>query len=76
MGFNEKTRETICDFCGATKQGISFVIGASKEPEWCMIYGTGKMACPDCYEAASKQGEKAVDNHIKAHNARCEAARG
>ena len=53
-----------CNFCGKVKQDGSFVIGASLEPDWCMIYGTGKMACPECYPEAMKQGEKVVDEFI------------
>ena len=59
-----------CAYCGKEKNEITFVIGASKTPDWCMIYGTGKMACPECYEKGSKEGQKAVDNHIKQFNAR------
>ena len=37
-----------CAYCGATKEEISFMIGASLEPEWTMHEGTGKVSCPDC----------------------------
>ena len=57
-----------CAYCGKTKEEVSFFIGATKKPDWCMIYGTGKMACPDCYEKASKEGEEKVNNHIENYN--------
>jgi len=60
----------ICAFCGATKTEVSFIIGASTKPDWCMIFGTGKMACPACYEKAMAEGKAAVDDHIRAHNDR------
>ncbi len=60
-------RKTICEYCGAEKEGLSFVIGASKEPNWCMVEGTGKMACPVCYVTVGrKEGVEAVDRHVKA----------
>lgn len=65
-----KGNTLICDYCGVAKEGISFMIGASRKPDWTMIYGTGKMACPDCYVIASKEGNIAIDNHIKAVNAK------
>ena len=58
----------VCAFCGATKNEVSFVIGASSKPDWCMIYGTGKMACPTCYEKASKEGSDKVDQYVKDYN--------
>ena len=64
----------VCAFCGATKDEVVFIIGASKKPDWCMIYGTGKMACPDCYEKASKEGQERVEKHIADYNAACEKA--
>ena len=57
----QRERKTICEFCGAEKEGLSFVIGASSSPDWCMIEGTGKMACPACYEAAMKEGREVID---------------
>jgi len=58
----------ICKFCGDTKQDDTFVIGASNKPEWCMIEGTGKMACPDCYEQAMNEGQKAIHKHVNIIN--------
>ena len=52
-----------CNYCGKEKQEVVFCIGASLGPEWCMIEGTGKMTCPDCYETASAEGQKAINNH-------------
>jgi hypothetical protein len=54
----------VCAFCGKEKKEIVFVIGASRKPDWCMVEGTGKMTCPDCYEKASKEGSEAIDRHI------------
>jgi hypothetical protein len=65
----------VCAFCGAVKETVSFVIGASSKPDWCMIYGTGKMSCPDCYPKASKEGADAVDAHIKSHNERAKGGK-
>ena len=56
---------TICEYCGKEKEGLSFVIGASNRPDWCMIIFTGKMCCPDCYEKASKEGKEAIKRHYK-----------
>ena len=58
----------VCAYCGATKKEIIFVIGASSKPDWCMIEGTGKMACPDCYEKAMEEGRNRIDQHIKEYN--------
>ena len=66
----------VCAFCGATKNEVSFVIGAQSrehadsKQNWCMIYGTGKMACPTCYEKASAEGVAAVDRHVAGYNGR------
>lgn len=62
INHSRMTREnvTICDFCGAEKQGLSFFIGASNTPDWTMGAGTGKMCCPDCHQAAAKEGAEAV----------------
>ncbi len=57
-------RKTICEYCGAEKEGFSFVIGTSKGPNWCMVEGTGKVACPVCYVTVGrKEGIEAVDRH-------------
>ena len=55
--------QTICGYCGKTKDGISFVIGASNRPDWVMIEGTGAMCCPDCWTVARKDGIEAVRKH-------------
>lgn len=49
----------ICEYCGKVKDEITFTIGACSKPgtDWCMIYGTGKMACPDCYERGTAEAE-------------------
>jgi hypothetical protein len=59
-----------CEFCGKRKDDCSFFIGATKTPDWCMVEGTGKMACPDCYPKASAEGQAAIERHIKAFNAK------
>ena len=56
--------QTICEYCGKTKEGISFVIGASREPDWMMVEGPGKMCCSDCWSMAREEGRKAVENHV------------
>ena len=55
---------TTCAYCGKTKEGLSFVIGASREPSWMMVEGTGKLTCPNCWEKARAEGKAAVDRHI------------
>lgn len=56
----------ICAFCGDVKKEVSFVIGAcSKKPDWCMIYGTGKMACPKCYDKGQAEAVALADAHVK-----------
>ena len=61
----------ICAYCGQTKDTVSFVIGASREPDWCMIYGTGKMTCPNCYEKGQVEARYRLDKHVEAHNSAC-----
>lgn len=56
---------TICEYCGKEKQGISFVIGASRTADWVMIEGTGLMCCPDCWDKARQDGIDAVNRHIE-----------
>ena len=60
----------ICEYCGKEKEELSFFIGASKEPDWTMIEGTGKITCPDCYNVGVKEGSGRIENHIKSFNAR------
>ena len=55
--------KAICEYCGKTKNELSFVIGASNKPDWTMIQGTGKMTCPDCYERAMTEGQEAIEKH-------------
>ena len=61
-------RCTICEYCGAKKEGLSFCIGASNKAEWTMIYGTGKMTCPACYDKAQAEATALIDAHVKAHS--------
>jgi len=62
----------ICEFCGKTKDEVTFTIGAcSKDkPNWCMVEGTGKMACPACYKKASDEGQDIIEKHIQNFNKR------
>ena len=60
VGKEQVTEAIECAYCGAKKEEDVFVIGASNEPEWTMVEGTGKMACPDCYEKASAEGQAAI----------------
>lgn len=52
--------KTVCEYCGREKAGLSFYIGASLEPDWTMVEGTGKMTCPDCYNKAMAEGQEAI----------------
>mgnify|MGYP001591403371 CR=1 FL=1 len=54
---------TACDYCGASKNGLSFAIGAAKRPDWTMVEGTGKMTCPDCFDKATQEGQDAIKRH-------------
>lgn len=54
-----------CDYCGKEKAEISFFIGASLQPDWTVIEGTGKVTCPDCWNIAKEDGKKAIENHIQ-----------
>ena len=56
-----RERKMICEYCGAEKEGLSFFIGASVRPEWVMVEGTGKIACPNCHSKATAEGRAAVD---------------
>lgn len=57
-----------CEYCGAEKIDGGFFIGASNQPDWTMVEGTGKMTCPDCYEEAMKEGQEAINKHIQHFN--------
>lgn len=58
----------VCAFCGKEKTEVTFTIGASTKPDWCMVYGTGKMTCPDCYDEAQRQADDLADKMIMEHN--------
>ena len=52
-----------CAYCGKVKAEFSLFIGAkSKEPDWCMHEGTGKVSCPDCYSQAQYEAAQ-VSSH-------------
>jgi len=57
-----------CEYCGKVKAEDTFFIGATNIPDWCMIEGTGKIACPDCYEVASAEGQSRIRGHVRAIN--------
>lgn len=59
-----------CEYCQAVKQEISFCIGASREPDWVMHEGTGKVSCPACWHVARQEGIDAIDKHIQSVNKR------
>ncbi len=50
----------VCAYCGKVKEEVSFYIGASKDPDWVMVEGTGKIACPGCWERASLEGQEVI----------------
>ena len=60
-----------CARCGIQKAdgAVSFVIGAKSSSgklanEWCMVYGTGKMACPSCYQILSDEAEQIANRRF------------
>jgi hypothetical protein len=64
-----------CAFCGKKQERVQFVIGAKgpnhqDDDMFCMVEGTGKMACGDCYPKASKEGAEVIDRYIERHNKR------
>ena len=60
----------VCEYCGKEKEEISFCIGASLEPDWTMVEGTGKITCPTCYEKAVQEGQDAIKKAVSAYNTR------
>lgn len=54
------TNQVICAYCAKEKEDNTFVIGASIEPDWVMVEGTGKMTCPNCYNVAVEEGQQAI----------------
>ena len=60
-----------CAYCGVTKEEISFMIGASLEPEWTMHEGTGKVSCPDCNDKGYEEA-----NVVMRHCDRCRSILG
>jgi hypothetical protein len=52
-----------CERCGKAQEGnLTFMIGASKEPSWCLCEGTGRFVCPDCYEAERADCKRIIDS--------------
>ena len=62
------TEKLTCEYCGKVKEEFSFIIGASLNPDWCMIEGTGKITCPDCYSIASEEGNASINNYTNNFN--------
>ena len=58
----QEENKTICEYCGAEKEGLSFFIGASREPDWVMIEGTGKICCPNCHAEATAKGQFVINS--------------
>ena len=56
--------EVKCNWCKKVKSDNSFIIGASSEPDWVLVYGTGKMTCPDCHAIALKDADKAFNKFM------------
>ena len=63
MGVDQRHNRLTCDYCGAVREGIHFAVGASAEPEWTMLEGTGHMTCPNCYPRAVAEGRAALREH-------------
>jgi len=55
--------EIKCAYCGKVREDgkVMFIIGASKEPDWVMVEGTGKMTCPICHPVAVKEARDVID---------------
>lgn len=70
----ETPEQLTCAYCGAVKHEITFTIGAcSKDkPDWCMVYGTGKIACPACYAKGQAEADTKINKHIAETNAAAE----
>ena len=58
IDYMQKKQVTRCSYCGKEKEGLSFIIGASDKPDWCMVEGTAKMCCPNCYEKAQAEAKR------------------
>jgi hypothetical protein len=57
--------EIKCAYCGRVREKQMFVIGASKDVDWVMHEGTGKMSCDDpvCWELGREEGRLAIERH-------------
>ena len=49
-----------CDYCGAKKDSVSFVIGYSVEADWTMWIGTGLISCPECDQEGRRDSHRAT----------------
>lgn len=54
----QEQKQAICEYCGAVKEDLSFVIGASIKADWTLNIGTGKMSCPKPECIAKAEAEK------------------
>ncbi len=60
----------VCDYCQCVQEQVMFCIGASRQADWVMHEGTGKISCPGCWEIGSEEGRKAIENHVNNINKR------
>ena len=51
----------VCTYCGQEKEEISFMIGVSLKPEWCIHEETGKVSCPNCHPKAVAEALAVID---------------
>ena len=53
----------VCDYCGAEKSEVSFMIGASLDAtDWVLWEGTGKYSCPDCYDRGKAESKSVIQS--------------
>ncbi len=64
----QRRNVTICEWCGVEKQGLGFFIGATLQPDWCLVEGTGKMACPQCYPKARAEAQELFAKMMEGQN--------
>lgn len=65
------SKEMICTYCGKERDKVMFVIGASREVDWVINEGTGKISCDDpvCWQKGRDEGQARIDAHFKSINA-------
>lgn len=58
-----KSSNNACERCGKVQNGhLTFAVGASAKPDWCVCQGTGRFVCPDCYPAEQTDCRTIIDN--------------